>query len=689
MLLLPPLMAIAMAKPRARPARDFAGPDHSQVDLLRPFEGGPRIFVQATLPNGVRGLFLVDTGADISVLSSKAAEALQLENLVDANVWGLSGSAQVQFGMLPSLTIGEMTVNDIQVAVDVPGFNDQIGYMDLHGLIGNNVWSKFTLELDYPADVMVLHAPDAVELPRSATPMHFDGSHVFTPITLSTAGEAARTEEVVVQVDTGAGQLTLCAATGLPFEDGYTQGLETVRGIGASETLPPFRFLEMTRRIPLTSVHMGGADVDVGIPARWMAYEDLSTFTCGGSMRALIGHEYLADYRVWFDYANGQIALRKSKRPARQINGHQILYEQELAAHGEVPERGLARAKLLLGAGNEPAFVSALRDFIDADIGDAEERAEARVLLAQRQRRSGHHDEAWRLLKGIDPGDLVDQHQLVGTVNGLLMEERAEEALALAKRGVAARPDDGWALVALADVHLHLGEHNKAQQALLESARLEQYRDAHLLRRARVALAAGDRYGSMAHIRRLLDLYPGGGPYLWFYAMLLEGDFDADTFRYDLQAAMARLHPHTQPFDFLVASHAILGEQGEVDRWLRTGLTEHCEPMPDGPSNNNCVAWYEALAGVRLDDALRRINGALEETGPRADFLDTKAMVHLARREFTEARRAAGGAARMSPDDVYMLWQAERIAEIALASQRETGRAPEPEAPVMAGSEAP
>ncbi|HHO51194.1 MAG TPA: tetratricopeptide repeat protein [Deltaproteobacteria bacterium] len=664
------LASLSLAKPKPAPPRTFSGPNHSEVDLLRPTEGGARIFVQGTLPDGELGLFLVDTGADISVLTRATAERIGLSGLQDGQIWGLSGSARIQYGLLPSLTLGEMTVDGIEVAVGVPGFQDTIGFMPVDGLLGNNVWSRFVLELDYPADLMVLHAPGSVESPRGAAPLFFDNAHVQTPIEVQTAGDEPRLVQIQAQVDTGAGELTVCAATGLPFEGAYTQGLETVRGIGASETLPPFRFLEMTRRIPLQSVRLGGTEVVIDLPARWMSFEDTRTPTCGGTMRALIGHEYLAAHRVWFDYQRGKLALRKSRRPARQINGHRVLYEQELAAHGSPPERGLLRAKLLLGHGHDEDAVGELGRFLTSGEPDPAQRAEARVLLAQLLQHLGKHEEAWAILEEMSPGELVDQDQVVGTVNGLLFANRPAEALRLATDAVGDRPDSGWAHVALADVLLYLGQHDRAQDELLEAAALEHYRDAHLLRRARVALAAGDRYGSMAHVRKLLELYPGGGHYLWFYAMLLDNEADSETFRLDLERAMDRLHPHTRPFDFLVAAHAILGDDQDVDRWLTEGLGQHCEPMPSSPERDNCIAWYFALADRNHDEALRRIESALRASGERPDFLDTKAMVHLARGEFPEARAAARHAARLSPNDVYMLWQAERIEELAAQARR-------------------
>ena len=354
----------ALAKPRDLPARRFRGPRSERGrSCCVQSKGGSRIFVQGVLPDGERGLFLVDTGADISVLSQATADRIGLDDLQQGEVWGLSGTARVGFGSLPSLTLGSMKVYDISVAVGVPGFSDKMFGMPVDGLLGNNVWSRFTLEVDYPADLMVLHAPGKGRLPRRAAAMRFDGAHVFTQIQARTPGDPGVIVSLEAQVDTGASELTLCAANGVPFQEEYTQGLETVRGIGASDTLPPFRFLEMTRRIPLRSVRIGGTVVPVSLPARWMAYDDPG-YTCGGGMTALIGHEYLSAHRVWFDYHGQEIALRKSRRDARQLNGHAVLYEQEIAANGSDPARGLYRAELLLWQDQREEAVGELASFL-------------------------------------------------------------------------------------------------------------------------------------------------------------------------------------------------------------------------------------------------------------------------------------------------------------------------------------
>jgi tetratricopeptide (TPR) repeat protein len=662
---LPPADEALFGHEQALPMAYSGGPE-TELDVLRPTKGGSRIFVQAKLPDGSLGLFLVDTGADVSVLTQATADRLGLDANREVDVWGLSGQASVHAVLLPELTLGDVTVPDIDVLVGVPGFQDTVGFMPVDGLLGNNVWHRFTLEIDYPANLMVLHPPGTPVPKHRSAPMLYDGAHITTLVTVATGGEHPEQHDVVAQVDTGASELTLCAATGLPFADDYTQGLETVRGIGASETLPPYRFLEMTRRIPVDHVVLGGAQVDVDLPARWVGYENTRTATCGtGQMRALIGHEYLEGHRVLFDYADGRIALLKSKRKPRQLDGNAVLLDQEVAAHGQAADRGLVRAKLLLGMGEDDRALGELQTYV-ADAKDAADHVEAQVLLARVLRSMGRHEEAWAALDGLSAGDLVDQDQIVGTVNGLLFDGRTDDARDLAQRAVAERSDDGWAHVALADVLLADRRYQDAQDELLEAARIEQYPDAHLLRRARVALASGDRYGAMAHIRELLALYPGGGPYLWFYAMLVQGDAERATFKADVDDAMARLHPDTRPFDFLVAADRVMGDTTDLEAELQTGLQGQCDPLPDGdPEKDNCYAWYYALAGEKLDDALVRIRRALEKTGDRADFLDTEAMVHLARHEYEEAAKSANSAARLSPDDVYMLWQAERVSEIA------------------------
>jgi tetratricopeptide (TPR) repeat protein len=617
--------------------------------------------VQATLPDQSLGLFMIDTGADISVLTRAVCDRLGLE--VEENwgvVEGLSGSTAMNRAVIPWLRLGEAVVTDVEVAVDLAGVRDEIAGMPIAGILGNNVWSHFSLEIDYPADTLVLHRPGTLKFPKSSDILIFDGSHILTPVTLTTRGRPSKTSNIVIQVDTGASEILLSGRTGLPFEETYSEGLEPLWGIGASETLPPYRFLQNTRRIPIELIEFGGQKIKKELDARWVNFDTL-TPVGPASMRGLLGHHLLEGHNVLLDYHGNRIALTKSRRKPRQTDAHSTLLAQDVASYGEDASRFLFRAQLHAGAGRLDESVDLLQRYLVS----APDDAEARVFLARLHRERGNLDEAWETIKHLDVEGMVDESEIVAAVNGLILVGNKERAFLLADDATAARGENGWTYVALADALLSTGFADRARQALLEAAELEENPDAHLLRRARVALALDDRHAAMAHVRKLLQLYPSGGPFLWFYALLVDTDTEVDTFRTDMRGAMSRLHPNRQPLDFLVASYHALGDGEASIATMREGLERDCLPMEQQSLLDNCYAWYWALAGVKTEDALKKIDAALDAEGPRSDFLDTKAMVHLARGEYEEAHLAASSAARMSPQDVYMLWQVERIGDIA------------------------
>lgn len=646
-------IALAAHPGSALPAARFSERGSTEVDLLRVGEGGPRIYVQARLPDGSLALFLVDTGADISVLSTATAQRIGLEVEVGENtVGGLGGEARTGRATLPWIDLGlqgQTRVEEVELAVGVPGFQSSAGAMPLDGLLGNNVWSRFVLELDYPADKMVLHRPDSVKLKRRhTTTMHFDGGHVYAPLEVRTEQDPDTIHQITVHVDTGAGGLMFCGM-GLGFTDDATKGLEMVLGLGASADLPMYRNLQMTRRIPLREVRLADQRVQIG-SARWLNFD--GSGSCMTGLVGLAGHELLANHRVTFDYGNGLLEMRKSRRRGRQLNGHRILLDQEVERNGQDPERAVFRARLHVWLGEVDEAVAALRSA--ADIDD-----EARVLLGVALREQGQLEESSQVLAQLRPGVLAEEGEIVATVNGLLLTEQPERALELAQTATEQAPEAPDAWIALSDALVDAARLQEAEEALRKGIDAGKNPDAFLLRRARVALISGDAHAAMAHARKQLQLYPMDGEALWFYALQAREEPMRATFLRDLERAMARLHPATQPLDFLVGAHALVGDTTRAGQLMEQGIERDCQ-RTRGASQDNCYAWYWALAGTRGEDALERIERALAHE-ERADYLDTLAMVRLARGEIAQAHQAAVAAARRSPDNMYMLWQADRL----------------------------
>ena len=162
-------------------------------------------------------------------------------------------------------------------------------------------------------------------------------------------------------------------------------------------------------------------------------------------------------------------------------------------------------------------------------------------------------------------------------------------------------------------------------------------------------------------LRSGVQLNPLDGKFIWFYAQLAQ-DLDQELVRSDITRAERRTHPRMRPLDFLLGARTRLGDDDAARALFDAGILRDCGESRSTPTADNCRAWYYMLAGRKLDEAQRLVDEAIEAEGSRSDFLDTKAMVHLAKGEVDQALEAAIAAAKMAPSDPYMLWQAERIA---------------------------
>jgi Flp pilus assembly protein TadD len=397
-------------------------------------------------------------------------------------------------------------------------------------------------------------------------------------------------------------------------------------------------------------------------PATWLNY-DGGQRVGPSKMTGLAGHELLSEYRAVFDYQGGLFALGPSQGEARELDGHSVFLAQDIEQYGEAaPERGLTRARYRLYLEQESQAEADLLAYIDS----VDQDPAAQVLLARMRRYAGDQAGYEAALKRMNAGDLFDEGELNGRINGLILAGRVDEAWDLAKQAVAERPEEAGPRVALADAHMGKGELAQARAALAQGARIAGNPDAYLKRRARVALKDGDRMAALAYLRQQLSYYPSDGEALWFYSTLVSdlSDFEP-TFRADLDRAMGRLHPEGRPVDFLAAAWGLLGEAEKAEALLLGRVESDCMVLKKESSQQNCKAWYMAMAGQGSDEALELVQEALEAEGPRADFLDTLAVVHLVREEYPQAAQAALQAAELSPERFYHLWQAERMAEMA------------------------
>ncbi len=438
--------------------------------------------------------------------------------------------------------------------------------------------------------------------------------------------------------------------------------------MGAAEKIPISTFYQKTRRVPLRSVEIGGVRIPDPGSAIWLSGEERRALG-GLDMLGLIGHTVLEGHRLILDYVGGRFALVESQRPPRKLDGHRVLLEHDIERHGRSEaDRGLYRARLRAALDEPEGAIESLDAYLRRHPGDGE----AAVFRAQLLRYVGDDEGYWAAISGIDPGTLVGGGELLAAADWALLTGRSREAADMVDAAVSAAPESPRAQLARSDVRYAAGDLTGAGEALAEAARLVEDPDTQLLRRARLALAEGDRYGALAHLRRQLTLYPTDGPALWFYGLTAtaglppgRAELLVETLRHDLEQTWDRLHPESRPLDFMMAVAHLLGDEDRVGELLALGLERDCEAQEEAPSRQNCTAWYYALAGRQLDEAAELIDAAVAAEPLRADFLDTLAVVRLARGQLPAAVEAAERAARRAPGDIYNLWQAERIRALA------------------------
>ena len=106
--------------------------------------------VEGIVNRKVRANFLVDTGADLTIISSATAKELGItlhSKLPTVRLQTLADSIYVPLVVLDSLEVGGMEVNDVTVAVhDSPIFDPYLP--DPPGLLGRNFLNHFRMQID-------------------------------------------------------------------------------------------------------------------------------------------------------------------------------------------------------------------------------------------------------------------------------------------------------------------------------------------------------------------------------------------------------------------------------------------------------------------------------------------------------------------------------------------------------------
>lgn len=195
-----PAAAYSVARPAELPERITIGLAEDQGYLFA-----------ATRINGRdAGLFMVDTGASITVIEPGTANRLGLPTVGRGSALGVGGSQRFDWRGVDSLVLGGAI--DLEpkraAALSLHKITDGLG-VSVRGIVGYRSFGGLPFTLDYAAQTLTLHRPDAYTPTPGSTPVRLV-PHRGLPMVRAAVGPPGREHAVWLLIDTGAhNQLTL------------------------------------------------------------------------------------------------------------------------------------------------------------------------------------------------------------------------------------------------------------------------------------------------------------------------------------------------------------------------------------------------------------------------------------------------------------------------------------------------
>jgi len=241
-------------------------------------------------------LWILDTGAGMSVISEEFANLLGLELQGDLKGRGGGGTVDVKLTTLPPFNLQGIQFEEQTVAViNMKKLNLRLG-IEIVGILGYDFLSRFVTKIDYANELVSFYDPDAFEYTGNG---HKLDGHIKNNI--------FRVEATLDDEHSGTWLFDIGASTcGLhgayALLNGFTErkGVEGI-GQGAANT---FR----TKRVKCKNIEFAGFIVDN--PMVSFPYGGTDTVFTADEI-GVLGNSLFRNFVIYCDYANEQLIVEK------------------------------------------------------------------------------------------------------------------------------------------------------------------------------------------------------------------------------------------------------------------------------------------------------------------------------------------------------------------------------------------
>jgi hypothetical protein len=256
-----------------------------------PFKWTPGQIEVAVLVNGTPATFLLDTGAEYSVVSSRLAERLNLT---------VEQRGSSQFAGDVTLAVGDVVLRHPRVLV-MPFDSYYARGRTIEGLVGYDFFARYVVTIDFKGTNLQIWEPSVFAPPKGAVsvPIEFAGRLPVMRSVLTL--ETGKSLDVRLMVDTGASQAVILR---YPFT--HAHGLFDLGGPASTAPSLASGVRQLTE-IPVRQIRM----------AKWtFPRPRVRAFAepvgSGGSTASdgLIGNDLLARFTLSVDYSRKRLLLQ-------------------------------------------------------------------------------------------------------------------------------------------------------------------------------------------------------------------------------------------------------------------------------------------------------------------------------------------------------------------------------------------
>lgn len=280
----------------------FQTPEESQIARLKdgpiqlPFEyTNEKIVVTARINSGPELHFLLDTGSSQTVIDKSVAASLGGNTTKTYSVTTGTKSMPMSFATLPTLSMGDLTINDVPVLItDLSGIARGIS-----GLLGANILKRFAVTLDFDNRMLTLSDPRSVTVPPNAHVL--PASPVFGGNQLIVQGKLDGKVSTNFLLDTGTSFNNLPKQIASSVYHGTPLPTQTVSGLGGVAV--------SAASIKLHSLKLGDATVPDPVFRLVVDSPSSKSGLLASESMGILGNSIWSQFKTTVDYRNERIIL--------------------------------------------------------------------------------------------------------------------------------------------------------------------------------------------------------------------------------------------------------------------------------------------------------------------------------------------------------------------------------------------